>query len=333
MNNSSMNSIHPNIPSLSSTQVALLQGLTDGKPIKAIAESLGLSPGTARVYLCKLYRTIGVERATEAARWWIEFNGVGVSKTDGDIVVTKFDRSRLGEYALASGLHNTLGFLESYLGPYSACYEFAKRSDDIGVNDGNLANEHNVRNLWCGFIEGDFHQALRAFDAGMLKKPKGLATDSAMIALMLTIGGYSSRARKVIDALTSKTADGSDRLSKDEQEILVSFWKAAEFGRASAFEAIHTKVSSAQTVSMVFKHLTFIGLYQLYKAFGDMVRAAAVAEAIYAEAEYQKTELASVGGVMPYDEYTLPSAPTTLMRPTAIPLSVATKAMELSHYA
>jgi DNA-binding CsgD family transcriptional regulator len=49
----------------------MLNGLVAGKTTIELAESMGLTSGTIRVYLHGLYKKIGVRHMTEAAVWWV----------------------------------------------------------------------------------------------------------------------------------------------------------------------------------------------------------------------------------------------------------------------
>ncbi len=53
-------------------EVQLLDLLVQGKLNKEIAFELGVTPGTVKAYLYRLYRKISVQTRTQAAVWWIE---------------------------------------------------------------------------------------------------------------------------------------------------------------------------------------------------------------------------------------------------------------------
>ncbi len=60
---------------LSKRQVQILNLLIEGKQNKEIAYDLGISIGTVKTYLYRLYRNIGlgtVRSRTQAAVWWIK---------------------------------------------------------------------------------------------------------------------------------------------------------------------------------------------------------------------------------------------------------------------
>lgn len=57
---------------LTDREKKMLDLLTEGATSAAIAEKVGLTDGTTRVYLHKLYRRLKVANRTAAACWWLQ---------------------------------------------------------------------------------------------------------------------------------------------------------------------------------------------------------------------------------------------------------------------
>jgi DNA-binding CsgD family transcriptional regulator len=59
-------------PILTERDDTMLRLLAQGLSARAIADHVGLTYGTVRVYLCQLYERIGVANKTQAALWYAE---------------------------------------------------------------------------------------------------------------------------------------------------------------------------------------------------------------------------------------------------------------------
>lgn len=59
-------------PTLTQQDERLLQQLASGATSRDIAKRVGLTNGTTRVYLHKVYKKIGVKNKTQAAIWWLQ---------------------------------------------------------------------------------------------------------------------------------------------------------------------------------------------------------------------------------------------------------------------
>jgi DNA-binding NarL/FixJ family response regulator len=60
------------INQLTDREVQMLKLLVEGRSSAYIAEKVGLTGGTTRVYLHDLYRRLGVENKTQAAVWYLK---------------------------------------------------------------------------------------------------------------------------------------------------------------------------------------------------------------------------------------------------------------------
>jgi DNA-binding CsgD family transcriptional regulator len=297
-------------PMLSELQLNILRLLSSGQSSREIADTLGYKDGTIRVYLHNLYREIDVLNRTQAVRWWLDFSGqtkpTGAPSDAVDIDAHK----SFGERALAQGLLQPLGMLEMYLGPYSRAWELANM---LEADEERMTSQYapQVRALWTAFLDSDFAEAKRLFDRGYLQKfYVDAPSDAALLATMLVVGGFTSRARRGLDAITASKASP---LSAAEQALINGIWAASETGKPGGFSATHEQLSTTGRLGMVFKHLGLVALFHLYRGYGDTVRARAIAECILCEAETQREQLRALGDQSSAGANTLPKPPSTTL--------------------
>ncbi len=138
----------------------MLELLAQGASSRVVAKKLGYSEGTTRVYLHKLYKTIGVRNKTEAVIW--QLNRVraqeeppAAAAPPPPAMVARAGHS-FGEMALAEDLYTALGVMSSFLGPYGHVWEAGMRLKGDTPDAKLAARRAQSRLLWRALLKGDF---------------------------------------------------------------------------------------------------------------------------------------------------------------------------------
>ncbi len=180
----------------------MLELLAQGASSRVVAKKLGYSEGTTRVYLHKLYKTIGVRNKTEAVIW--QLNRVraqeeppAAAAPPPPAMVARAGQS-FGEMALAEDLYTALGVMSSFLGPYGHVWEAGMRLKGDTPDAKLAARRAQSRLLWRALLKGDFAHAKKLADDGagerlLIEAP----SDAVLLASVLAIGGYSGAAERL----------------------------------------------------------------------------------------------------------------------------------------
>jgi DNA-binding CsgD family transcriptional regulator len=88
-------------PILTERDDKMLALLAKGFSVRAVADAVGLSYGTTRVYLCNLYGRLGVGNKTQAALWYVQREHRAKARA-GRSVACLEDRKRLNAPGLAT---------------------------------------------------------------------------------------------------------------------------------------------------------------------------------------------------------------------------------------
>ncbi|MEO8384304.1 MAG: helix-turn-helix transcriptional regulator [Betaproteobacteria bacterium] len=282
---------------ISETEKKMLELLAKGASSKLIAQSLGYKDGTARVYLHTLYRRIGVNNKTSAVTWYLGKSGDGLSADGTPSPRVPAVPTTFGDFAVESGLLASLGIMAIFLGPHSKMWEVASRlrTDDAQANPLEVERiRAKSRQIWNAFLRGDFAESKREYESGSFSRLFiESTTDAVVLTMMLTLGGYSTLARKAVAAMPArKTA--SIGITKDERAALCAVADAVDERSEIALAALHQFAADGVSNS-VFRQLVIVALFHLYKMRGDMTRATAVANVIWAESEALRHQLQALG--------------------------------------
>jgi DNA-binding CsgD family transcriptional regulator len=299
------------IPHLSDTDKKMLELLLKGASGRLIAERLGYKEGTTRVYLHSLYKRIGVNNKTSAVTWYLDTIVTDDTHADREAANQAQRIKSFGDMAVRRGLLESLGFMGVFLGPYGRMWEVSHklketRAAHLSPSDQQL--RATARGMWESFLDGNFVEGKRQFDAGILPKLfVASPSDAVILTLMLVLGGYTSSARRAMSTLPAKKS-GSLGVTVDELRALTATSDAVEKSNDSAIVAIHQMIQSS-TARPVFRHLLLAALFHLYRMRADNARASGVADALWAEAEGARAHLEAAGDRPLPPEAILPSPP------------------------
>ena len=300
-----------NPETITETEKKMLELLAKGASSKIIADSLGYTDGTARVYLHNMYKRIGVGNKTRAVIWYLD-------------VIAKRERSpadsaregvpsgnSFGDFALQTDLLACLGVMAIFIGPHSKMWEIAQRlnTDNAPRAAGEVERiRARSRRLWNSLLKGDFADAKREFDAGLLPRLfVESTTDAFVLAAMLQLGGYSASAKKALASISSKQG-ASIGITRDERATLAALSDAVDRRSDSALAALH-QLAAKSAPKPVFRQLLSVALFHIYKLRGDLARARECADSIWADAEAVRQHLLSIGVKTLTVENRLPDAP------------------------
>lgn len=273
-----------------SKEQQLLELLAQGGSTRALARKMGHSEGTVRVYLHRLYRTLGVRNRTEAVLWHLHRGCAAKPAPVREVppVASLADES-FGEVALREGLLGALGIMESFIGPYGRVWQAGVRLKGGPVDGQVLARRGPARALWRALLQGDFAYGKRIHDEGASLQGASPA-EGVLLALLLHLGGYSRAADQVTSRLLKRSEQA---LSAREAQLLRMVRGAIHDKPVECLPGLQRL--AAPGAAVVLRHLSLAALFHLYCAGRDPDRARAVAEAIWAEADAARSQLEAMG--------------------------------------
>jgi DNA-binding CsgD family transcriptional regulator len=272
----------------------MLELLAQGAGSKLIAKELGYQDGTMRVYLHNLYRKIGVANKTEAVIWYLKRGGTPERSAEpaASAPLRRGD-DLFGDMAVAESLYAALGVMGAYLGPWGRVWEVGARlsGDDTGDPDGRRGRS---RALWDALLKGDFAhgKAIHDADAGYAVLAAS-ASDAVMLSALLAAGGYSHAARQVASKLTDRRRS-RPTVAAREAGLLDALFEAME-AKDPAPALARLQKSAEGSAPAPFRQLAMVMLFHAARTRRDAERARLVANAVWAEAEGARKELAAAG--------------------------------------
>lgn len=278
----------------------LLALLAEGGSTRAVARKMRHSEGTVRVYLHRLYRTIGVRNRTEAVLWYLKRDRADPARAPAAATpaaalhappATLADES-FGEVALREGLLGALGIMESFLGPYGRTWQAGARLKGAAVDSGTLARRDRARALWRALLAGDFACGKRVHDEHARNPAGEPGVEGVLLALLLQIGGYSRAADQLIAHLgRGKAGQG---VSARELQLLRAVRDAVDRGSADALAALQRAAVPAAG-SSTLRHTALAALFHVGRMRRDFDGAGDAASALWADAEAARSQLEAMG--------------------------------------
>lgn len=275
----------------------LLELLAEGGSTRVVARKTGHSEGTVRVYLHRLYKTIGVRNRTEAVLWHL---GRGRAARPVPLPVPEVRQAAsladesFGEAALREGLLGALGIMESFIGPFGRVWQAGLRLKGGTVDAQVLARRNAARALWRALLQGDFAYAKRIHDEAAPALPQGPSSpEGVLLALLLQLGGYSRAADQVMSRLLRATRS-EQAVSAREAQLLRMVRGAVREKPQECLPALQ-RLAAPGSAAVVLRHMSMATLFHLHRAARDADRARAMAEAIWAEADAARSQLEAMG--------------------------------------
>jgi DNA-binding CsgD family transcriptional regulator len=296
----------------------MLELLAQGASSRVVAKKLGYSEGTTRVYLHKLYKTIGVRNKTEAVIWQLSRvraqEEPAAPPPQAPAMVARAGQG-FGEMALAEDLYTALGVMSSFVGPYGHVWEAGMRLKGDAPDASLVARRAQSRLLWRALLKGDFAYAKKLADEGAgdrlaLEAP----SDAVLLASVLVIGGYSTAAERLTAQFSARRKGPG--VTPREASLLRALREALERGSEAGISALHELAAEGGRAPII-RQVAMVALFHAYRARHDDDRARATANAIWAEAEGARQQLEAMG-VRP------------LAREAALPRPVRANAREAS---
>jgi DNA-binding CsgD family transcriptional regulator len=275
----------------------MLELLAQGASSRVVAKKLGYSEGTTRVYLHKLYKTIGVRNKTEAVIWQLNRTRVhedppAASPPAAPAMVVRTGQG-FAEMALGEDLYTALGVMSSFLGPYGHVWEAGMRLKGDTPDAQALARRGQSRMLWRALLKGDFACAKRLADEGagerlLIEAP----SDAVLLACVLAIGGYSGAAERLTAQFAARRKGPG--ITPREASLLRALREALERGSEAGIAALH-ELAAEGTRAPIVRQIAMVALFHAYHARHDEERSRATANAIWAEAEAARQQLEAMG--------------------------------------
>jgi DNA-binding CsgD family transcriptional regulator len=278
----------------------MLELLAEGASAREVAKKMGYSEGTTRVYLHNLYKLIGVRNKTEAAifqlsRQRAETPSAAAAAPALEMILAPRGagaRNFFGEVALGEDLYTALGVMSSFLGPYGHVWEAGLRIKGVVMDEKTMLRRAQSRLLWRALLRNDFAYAKTLWDEGyaarLLVEQPG---DAVLLACVLTIGGYSAVADRLVSQLQQRKRPGG--ITSRDAALLKAVQEAAAIHGDAPLSALHHAAEARATP--IVKQVAMVCLYHAYRARRDSERAAATAAAIWAEAENARQQLEAMG--------------------------------------
>lgn len=279
----------------------MLELLAEGASARVLAKKLGYSEGTMRVYLHNLYRAIGVKNKTEAVIWHLHRTRSAAaqpvelrsapSPTSEAVIPAG---SSLGDMALAEDLYTALGAMSSFVGPYGHLWEAGLKLKGTAIDEQVVAQRAQSRLLWRALLKGDFSYGKLLCDEGHAERIAASgATDAVAIVCLLSLGGYSAAASRLVSSLSDKRK-GASALAGRELALMRAVAEAAE-GRNDASLSPLYAVAAEKGRSPALKQIAMASLFHAYRARKQVIQAKQTAEALWAEAEAIRQQLEAMG--------------------------------------
>lgn len=271
----------------------LLALLAEGGSTRSVARKMRHSEGTVRVYLHRLYKTIGVRNRTEAVLWYLHRGrAASAAAAEPAAATPPLADESFGEVALREGLLGALGIMESFLGPYGRIWQAGARLKDAAVDSGTLARRERARALWRALLAGDFAYAKRVHDNRAHEQAQEPGVDDVLLALLLQIGGYSRAA----DRLTARLARGKpgQGVSARELQLLRTVREAVDRGSADSAAALQRGGAQAAGIPTL-RQLALAALFHVSRMRRDFDGARDAANALWGDAEAARSQLEAMG--------------------------------------
>jgi DNA-binding CsgD family transcriptional regulator len=271
----------------------LLALLAEGGSTRTVARKMRHSEGTVRVYLHRLYKTIGVRNRTEAVLWYLHRGrAASAAAAQPAAAAAPLADESFGEVALREGLLGALGIMESFLGPYGRIWQAGARLKGAAVDSATLARRGQARALWRALLAGDFAYGKRVHDGRAHEPAQAAGVDDVLLALLLQIGGYSRAA----DQLTSHLGHGKagQGVSAREVQLLRTVRDAVDRGPADGLAALQRAAPQAAGTSTL-RQTSLAALFHVSLMRRDFDGAREAANALWGEADAARSQLEAMG--------------------------------------
>jgi DNA-binding CsgD family transcriptional regulator len=277
-----------------SKEERLLELLAEGGSTRVLARKLGHSEGTVRVYLHRLYKTIGVKNRTEAVLWHLHRGRAAKPAPAPEVPQASLADESFGDVALREGLLGALGIMESFIGPYGRVWQAGSRLKGGAVDAQVLARRTAARGLWRALLQGDFAYGKRIHDEAAPRLLQGGASpEGVLLALLLQLGGYSRAADQVMSRLLR--AKGSGQAVSGREAQLLRMVRGVLHGKPEECLPALQRLAAPGSAAVMPRQVSMAALFHLYRAAHEADRARAMGEAIWAEAEAARSQLEAMG--------------------------------------
>lgn len=272
----------------------MLELLAQGASSRLIAKRMGYREGTMRVYLHNLYKRIGVKGKTQAVIWYLGRTRPGGDKRASAAHVTAATDESFGDMALRESLYAALGVMSSFLGPYGRVWEAGVRLKGADLDEAALARRMQSRLLWQALLEGDFAYGKGLCDADKAERLTfDSPSDGVLLAALLSIGGFSSAADRLIGQLSGKRK-GASGITIREAALIRALRDALYANDDGALMTLYNHAAES-SANPVVNHVAMVMLFHAYRARKDLERARGTANAIWAAAETSRQHLEAMG--------------------------------------
>ena len=287
-----------NVTTMDARSERMLELLAEGASARLIAKKLGYSEGTMRVYLHNLYRAIGVRNKTEAVIWHLHRVRQPASQPPAaaplSMPVAVACGHGFGDMALAEDLYTALGVMGSFVGPYGHLWEAGQRLKGASADENSVAQRAQSRLLWRALLKGEFAYAKMLYDEGLAERLATQSpTDAVSIVCLLSLGGYSAAAAKLVASLGDKRK-GAAAIGGRELTLMRAVGEAVDAKGELALASMH-EVASDKGRSPVMKQIAMAALFQVYRLRKQLDAARQTADALWAEAESARQQLEAMG--------------------------------------
>lgn len=287
------------IDTLDARSRRMLDLLSEGASIRTVAQEMGYSEGTMRVYLHNLYKAIGVRNKTEAVIWYLNKSvpPQAVKATPAPAVAAPAAvraEETFGDMALREGLYAALGIMSTFVGPHGRTWEAAARLKGEEVDAKTGARAALSRQLWRALLQADAAFAKALHDEGVGERLAYEApSDAVLMAALLLIGGYSSAADALIGQLSGRRKSAAG-LSSRETGMLSALREVLDSQDSASLTSLY-QLACETSRGPVLRQVAMVALFHAYRLRKDLDRARRSAEAIWAEAEGARQQLEAMG--------------------------------------
>jgi hypothetical protein len=207
--------------------------------------------------------------------------------------------------ALAEDLFTALGVMSAFVGPYGHLWEAGLRLKGTAIDEKLSAQRAQSRLLWRALLKGDFAYGKLLHDEGHVDRIAAQSpTDAGMIACLLTLGGYSAAAGRMVSSLGDKRR-GAAALSGREMSLMRAVADAMDGRDEASVAALHALAAEGRAPAL--KQIAIAALFHVYRVRKQGESAARTADVLWAESEASRQQLEAMG-VRPLDrEATLPA--------------------------
>jgi hypothetical protein len=187
-----------------------------------------------------------------------------------------------------------MGAMGLFVGPYGHVWEAGLRLKGTQIDEKLLAQRAQSRLLWRALLKGDFVYGKLLYDEGHAERVAAQSpTDAASIVCLLSLGGDSGAAQRLVATLGDKRK-GNAAITGREMALMRAVGEAMEGRGEVSVQALHG-LAAESARAPALRQVAMAALYHVYRSRKQNDAARRTADALWAEAETARQQLEAMG--------------------------------------